>query len=158
MCKHRHQVHKWTLNRFGREVPSEFLLQHLWMPAERLQKRLMCSLKIAFIFAAVKGRKPGWRHRIPELGGRPFPHYLRRAWCRLFLNSLWLSGSVFKTRISQTHVEKQNLCLKKRLLPCPVCHWQGWDWITRSAESKRYERGYRDYSAHIYPIRKFPFP
>lgn len=31
-------VHKWTLNRLGREVPSEFLLQHLWMPAEAAEK------------------------------------------------------------------------------------------------------------------------
>lgn len=65
---HGHQLHKWPLNRLGREVPSEFLL-HLWMPAERLQKRLTCLLKTAFIFAAVRGRIPGWMHHTPDLVG-----------------------------------------------------------------------------------------
>lgn len=36
MCMHPHQVLKWTLNRLRREVPSEFLLRNLWVPAERL--------------------------------------------------------------------------------------------------------------------------
>lgn len=57
MCLRRHQVHKWTLSRLGREVPSKFLLQHLWMPAERLQKRPMCLLEIAFLFAAVEAEQ-----------------------------------------------------------------------------------------------------
>lgn len=89
MCLLRHQVHKWTLNRLGREVPSKFLLQRLWMPAERLQKGLTCSLEIACISAAVGGRMPGWMHRTYTWPGRcRFPCCPRRAQCRLFLNLL----------------------------------------------------------------------
>lgn len=53
--------------------------------------------------------------------------YLRRAWCRLFVDSLWLSGQSLKTQANQTCLEKQNLFLKKRLLLCPVCHWLWWE-------------------------------
>lgn len=45
---------------------------------------------------------------------------------------------IVQTLVSQTCLEKQNLFLKKRLLPCPVCHCESWIFLT--AESKRYYR------------------
>lgn len=45
---------------------------------------------------------------------------------------------IVQTHVSQTCLEKQNLFLKKRLLPCPVCHCG--NWISLTAKSKRYYR------------------
>lgn len=65
--------------------------------------------------------------------------YLRRAWCRLFVDSLWLSGQSLKTQANQTCLEKQNLFLKKRLLLWSVCHWlvgTGWLWVHKAKGTK----------------------
>lgn len=135
-CMPHQQGHKWRLKALRREVPSAFLLKQLWMPVERLQKRLTCSLEIAFFSAAVAGWIPGWMDcvHLAQAGISAVVAFRRQVVLTQVQVVLSCSIRIIKTWLSQACSEKQSV-LDCFLAGVPLT----WEWELGHTELRKKE-------------------